>query len=446
MGANTLSLIGLGKLGLCMAGVLGEAGYKVMGVDVNQDLINMINAGEVPYKEKDLDRVLNNSRGKLTATSDYREAILNTNLTFIVVATPTQKDGTYGNEQLRASLKSIAEIIKEKDSIHHIVISCTVMPGTIDNEMIPLVEEVSGKKVNDGFTMAYNPEFIAMGDVIRIFTRPDFVLVGESNHEIGEYLEEIYGKICPNDPPVSRMSIINAELAKISLNCFVTTKITYANMLAELCEALPGGDIDVVSKAIGQDERIGSKVLKGGLGFGGPCFPRDNRAFVRLAKDFGVNAELANQTHETNRWQVERLQTWITDKAPKGSIISVLGMAYRSGTPLVEESQALQIAFHLVENGYKVRVHDKFALENTRLEAGDKFEYYDDIQEAIDGADVAVVTMMADEYREITSEIFKAKLSQNGIVFDFWRLYRGQDFSGLKYLPLGIGNIQNPGE
>jgi len=439
MTETSLSLVGLGKLGLCMAGVLGEAGYTVFGVDVNQDLIDMVNRGEVPYKEKDLDRVMANSKGRIIATKDYREAILNSDLTFIVVATPTQADGTYGNEQLEASLRSIAQIIREKDSIHHIVVSCTVMPGTIDNEMIPLVEEVSGKKLNEGFTIAYNPEFIAMGDVIRIFTYPDFVLVGESNNEIGKRLEEIYARICPNDPPVSRMSIVNAELAKISLNCFVTTKITYANMLAELCEALPGGDVDVVSQAIGQDARIGSKVLKGGLGFGGPCFPRDNRAFTRLAKDYGIDAGLARQTHETNQWQVERLRKWIADETPSGSTIAILGLAYRPNTPLVEESQALQMAEFLADNGYKVNVHDRFALENAKLEVGEKLNYSETVDDAVEGADAVVVTMMANEYKLLNAEYFRNKMDNKGQLFDFWRLYRGQDFGDIRYLPLGIG-------
>jgi UDPglucose 6-dehydrogenase len=439
MSETSLSLIGLGKLGLCMAGVLGEAGYKVYGVDVNQDLIDMVNRGEVPYKEKDLDRVMANSKGKLFATRDYREAILNSDLTFIVVATPTQADGTYGNEQLEASLRSIAQVIREKDSVHHIVVSCTVMPGTIDNEMIPLVEEVSGKKLNEGFTIAYNPEFIAMGDVIRIFTYPDFVLVGESNDEIGQRLEEIYGKICPNNPPVSRMNIVNAELAKISLNCFVTTKITYANMLAELCEALPGGDVDVVSKAIGQDTRIGGKVLKGGLGFGGPCFPRDNRAFTRLAKDHGIDAALARQTHETNQWQVERLRKWIASETPEGAKVAILGLAYRPNTPLVEESQALIMAEFLADNGYTVNTHDRFALDLAKKEAGDKLNYFESIDDAVKGVDAVVVTMMADEYKALNADYFKKMMENKGQVFDFWRLYRGQDFGNIRYLPLGIG-------
>lgn len=438
-GLPALSLVGLGKLGLCMASVYAEAGYRVIGIDINDPLIDMVNRGEVPYIEPRLAETLAGTEGRLTATKNYRDAILQTDTTFIVVATPTQTDGTYGNEQLTAALRAIAEVLREKETKHRIVISCTVMPGTIDREMIPLLEEVSGKRLNEGFSVAYNPEFIAMGNVIKIFTEPDFVLVGESEAEIGEELENIYKVTCPNDPPVSRMNIINAELAKISLNCFVTTKITYANMLAELCEALPGANVDVVSSAIGQDTRIGSKVLKGGLGFGGPCFPRDNRAFVRLSHDHGVDAALANQTHLTNMWQVERLRKWISGEISPGTTVAVLGLAYRPDTPLVEESQALQLAEFLADHGYTVRVHDPVALENAQQVLGDKVSYHQDIFDTIRGADAAVVTMMDKQYRALRASDFSDHLVNNGHLFDLWRLYYDDERNGIQYHPLGVG-------
>ncbi|MDK9701383.1 MAG: nucleotide sugar dehydrogenase [bacterium] len=436
---ETLSVVGLGKLGLCMAGCLAEVGYPVIGIDVNPSLITSINNGEVPYVETDLDRVLKNARGKLRATLDYADAIQNSDTTFIVVATPTQSDGTYGNEQLEASLIAIAEQLKTKSKKHRIVVSCTVMPGTLNNSMVPLVERVSGKKLGIGFSLAYNPEFIAMGDVIRIFTHPDFVLVGESEPEIGQKLEEIYKVLCPNDPPISRMSLINAELAKISLNCYVTTKITYANMLAELCEKLPGGDVDVITKAIGQDLRIGGKVLRGGLGFGGPCFPRDNRAFVRLAADFGMNANLAKTTHETNRWQEQRIVEWIRSDLPVGSTIAILGAAYKPRTPLVEESQAMNLARLLAQIGYVIRLQDPLAIANAKLELGASVEYYEQIEAALQNADAAIVTILGEEYGRITAETFLNAMNKNGIVYDLWRQYRGQNFGSLRYRAVGLG-------
>jgi UDPglucose 6-dehydrogenase len=435
----SLSVVGLGKLGLCMAGAFAEAGFHVIGVDINRKLVDMVTRGKVPYHEKNLDRVLRNGRKRLIATTNIREAVLNSDTTFIVVATPTQPDGTYGNEQLESALTSIAQTLRSKRAKHRIVVSCTVMPGAIEAMAIPLVEKISGKKLGRGFSIAYNPEFIAMGDVIGIFTQPDFVLVGESEPGIGKALAEIYSALCPNHPPVSRMNLISAEIAKISLNCFVTTKITYANMLAELCEKLPGANVDVITAAIGQDARIGGKVLRGGIGFGGPCFPRDNRAFVRLARDHGMEANLARQTHETNVHQLERLQALIVAAVPKGGTIAILGLAYRTDTPLVEESQALLLAKHLAGKGYKVKVHDYVALENARRELGEKVTYCESPIEALKGSDGAVVTMMDPRYRKLTAKEFLAAMKKGGVVFDPWRLYIKQDFKNFRYRPLGVG-------
>ncbi|MDP8207398.1 MAG: nucleotide sugar dehydrogenase [Candidatus Electryonea clarkiae] len=436
---HNLSVIGLGKLGLCMAGAFAEVGYRVIGVDVNETLIDMVNAGEIPYVEPKLDRVLLNAGGRLFATSDYHEAITNSDTTFIVVATPTLPDGTYSNIYLENALQSIAEVVRDKTEKHRIVVSCTVMPGTLEKMVIPLLEETSGKKLGEGFSLAYNPEFIAMGNVIGVFTSPDFVLVGETDPEIGETLKDIYSVLCRNNPPVARMNLINAELAKISLNCYVTTKITYANMLSELCELLPGADVDTVSQAIGLDERIGGKVLKGGIGFGGPCFPRDNRAFVHLAEELGMDAGLARQTHNSNVWQLERLKKMVITRVPENSTITVLGVAYRTDTPLIEESQAFQLARFLAENGYKVRIHDPVALENARLELGELVEYYDDVRDAIKDADAVVITMMDKMYKSLTAKDFAILLNPGGHVIDPWRLYKEQDSDAISYHPMGIG-------
>src|SRR5262249_2828965 len=154
----------------------------------------------------------------------------------------------------------------------------TVMPGSTGGEIQAELERASGRKIGPDLGLAYNPEFIALGTVVRDMLRPDFILIGESDKQTGDLLEAIYERSCDNDPAIRRMSFVNAELTKISVNTYVTTKISYANMLAEMCDRLPGADVDVVSAAVGSDSRIGSKYIKGAIGYGGPCFPRDNKA------------------------------------------------------------------------------------------------------------------------------------------------------------------------
>ena len=181
------------------------------------------------------------------------------------------------------------------------MLTSTVLPGATRYGLLPILERHSGRKAGAGFGLCYSPEFIALGSVIRDFLKPDFLLVGELDGESGAHLEACYREIMPPTTPVRRMTLENAELAKISVNAYVTTKITFANMLAEMCARIPGGDVDVVSDALGLDTRIGRKYLTGGLGFGGPCFPRDNVALSFIAGAIGAQSELSVATDRLNR-------------------------------------------------------------------------------------------------------------------------------------------------
>jgi UDPglucose 6-dehydrogenase len=199
--------------------------------------------------------------------------------------------------------------------------------------------------------MCYNPEFIALGSVIRDFLNPDFVLIGESDERSGQVLEGIYRQVCENDPPIVRMNFINAELTKLAVNTFVTTKISFANMLARICERLPGADVDVVTRALGLDSRIGAKYLKGAVSYGGPCFPRDNLALIATARKVGAPADIAEATDRFNRWQVGWLADLVWAYLPEGGVVGILGLAYKPNTDVVEESVGLLLAGELGARG-----------------------------------------------------------------------------------------------
>ena len=195
----------------------------------------------------------------------------------------------------------MGKALAKKKDYHNIVLTSTVLPGSTRQVLLPILEKESGKKAGRDFGLCYSPEFIALGSIISDFLNPDFTLLGELDEKCGEQVEEIYKQVMINGAPCARMSLENAELTKISVNTFVTTKITFANMLAEICEKLPGGDVDVVTNALGLDERIGRKYLTGALGYGGPCFPRDNVALTYIAKELGVEAGIAETTDRLNR-------------------------------------------------------------------------------------------------------------------------------------------------
>ena len=295
-----ISVLGLGKLGAPLAACLASRGFTVIGVDVVPEVVACINEGRPPVQEPGLDDLITCCNGQLTATTDLRAAVMASEATFVVVPTPSEADGRFSIQFLLDACDKIGQSLRDKP-YHLVVITSTVMPGATGGPVQRRLEEVSGKRCGRDFGLCYNPEFIALGSVIRDMLNPDFILVGESDRRAGDLLGTVYDRLCEGKPPVRRMSFVNAELTKLALNTFVTTKISYANMLAQICERLEGGDVDVVTGALGLDSRVGGAYLKGGLAYGGPCFPRDNRALCGLAQDLGVKPLLGEATDATNR-------------------------------------------------------------------------------------------------------------------------------------------------
>jgi UDPglucose 6-dehydrogenase len=304
---------------------------------------------------------------------------------------------------------------------------------------LPTLESHSGKKCGVDFGLCYNPEFIALGSVIHDMLNPDFVLVGESDVRSGAVLEEFYKGILDNDAPVVRMNIVNAELTKISVNTFVTTKISYANMLAEVCERIPGCDVDVVTSAIGLDTRIGRKYIKGALGYGGPCFPRDNVAFAHMARSVGAEPTLAEAADAVNWRQVSRLVDLVSSHLPEGGRVGILGLSYKPDTNVVEESQGVKLARSLLSTGVPVVLYDPLAMDNARQVLGDGPTFVSSPQECVQQADVIVITIPWAEFKEIQP----ADLARNPgrpVVLDCWRILDGEQFAEVAdYVALGLG-------
>jgi len=263
-------------------------------------------------------------------------------ITFIIVPTPSGTDRLFSNKFVIAAVRSIGEALRAKSTRHVVVVTSTVMPGSTGGEIMAALEEASGLKVGPALGLAYNPEFIALGTVVRDMLRPDFILIGESDAQTGELLEGIYRRCCDNEPTIRRMGFVNAELTKISVNTYVTTKISYANMLAEMCDKLPGADVDVVSTAVGSDTRVGAKYIKGAIGYGGPCFPRDNKAFAALGRTLGVRCDLAEATDAINDHQLQRLIGAVQAHTTSTKRVGILGLSYKAG----RHSRALVQAGH----------------------------------------------------------------------------------------------------
>jgi len=415
-----LSVIGLGKLGICAAVCPAYKGYKVIGLDIDKKTVDLVNRGKAPVVEPQLQALMDKSKKNLHATQDFEKIIKESDVTFLIVPTPSKPDGHFSNKFLKDALVPLATFLKDKKNYHLFVITSTVSPGTTASSLIPLIEKYSAKKLNKDFGICYNPEFIALGSIIENSLNPDMVLIGESDVKAGNILEKIYKTICDNKPHIARMSIISAEITKISLNAYVTMKISFANTLGNLCDRISGSEVDKISRALGADKRVSPYYLKAGLAFGGPCFPRDGRAFVAFAKKYAYDAKLVKATDAVNRLQIELITKKIQEvfKNSKTNTVSILGLAYKTDTPVIEESAAIFLMKELLKKKAKISVYDPLAMENTRKVFGKKIDYAKSAKTCIGSSSVVIITTPEKEFLKINKNYFNRPTT----VIDCWRI------------------------
>ncbi|HMA04395.1 MAG TPA: nucleotide sugar dehydrogenase [Methanomicrobiales archaeon] len=442
MTGDTVSIIGLGKLGASMAAAMASRGLKVIGVDVVPRAVELLNQGKPPVVETDLAEYITRHRKNLEATADYRHAVQNSDITFVIVPTPSDERGAFSIKYAISAFQSIGEALREKDGYHTIVLTSTVLPGSTRFGLLPVLEEASGKKCGKDFGLCYSPEFIALGSVIHDFLNPDFLLIGEFDKKSGDMLTGYYSRIMENNPPVKRMSIENAELTKISLNSYVTMKITFANMVSALCERIPGGDVDVVTDALGLDRRIGRRYLTGGLGFGGHCFPRDNIALAFLARSLGVSHELLLATDHFNKNIPGEAVKKLGGLIKPGMTVGILGLSYKPLSCVVEESQGILLAESLAAHDVKVLGYDPLAREEVVHKYLGKIEMVYSLQECIDSSDVVFITTPDPAFKDLRKEDFSRGRNPK-VVVDFWRMLKGELEGGqVKYIQVGTGEME----
>jgi UDPglucose 6-dehydrogenase len=432
-------VVGLGKLGACVAACFAHKGFKVVGLDIVPRTIDLVNAGRAPVLEPGLDEMLASVGTNLRATADYDDAIGGTDATLIVVPTPSEDHGGFSLRFASEAARGIGRALRDKKGYHLVVLTSTVLPGSTEYGIKPILEAESGKVCGRDFGLCYSPEFIALGSVIRDFLRPDFLLIGECDERAGDALEALYRAVVDNDPPVARMNFVNAELAKISVNTYVTMKISFANMLATLCEQMPGADVDMVTGALGLDSRIGPRYLKGAVGYGGPCFPRDNQALAYLARQLGHPAAFAEATDTYNRRLLDGMVEKVLQHLPPDGTAVVLGLSYKPDTNVVEESQGLLLAARLAAAAVPVAVYDPVAMPTAKNVLGEKVTYAESLDAALAMADVVAITLPDKAYAGIDA----AGLPRRPIVVDAWRLLRARFEGDRRYLPLGVG-AQDP--
>jgi UDPglucose 6-dehydrogenase len=434
-----IGVFGLGKLGLCTAACFAAKGHRVMGFDIDTRHMAALKDRRCFIQETGLEDLLPLAWPNLTLADDPDALVQETDLTLIIVPTPSQVNGRFSNHAVEEVLRVIGPALKEKPSFHVVDVVSTVMPGSCQDSFQPLLERLSGKTCGVDFGLAYNPEFIALGSVIHNFLNPDLVLIGASDDRSGALVRELYQTTCDNAPHLAVMSLINAEITKLSLNCFVTMKISFANELSAICEHVPGADADVITPALGADTRIGPKYLKGGLGFGGPCFPRDNLAFQVFAREAGWEANLAPQVVKVNHQVVERLFRRVRQEIDPPGRVSLLGLSYKPGTRVVEESQSLELALKLAQAGYAVRVHDPQALDEARQILGSQAAYYEDPYHCLEKTDGIILLTNWPLYAWLDWAAISFSVKDHPLLVDCWGILKGRALTNFRYVSLGLG-------
>lgn len=351
-----ISIFGLGYVGCVSAACMAKDGHTVIGVDVNPLKVDLISQGRSPIIEAGLDDLLAEqvARGRLSATTDGHQAVLDTDISLLCVGTPSRPNGNLNTDYLRNVSVEIGHALHEKSGYHTVVVRSTVLPGTVEGILIPVLEEHSGKKAGVDFGVSMNPEFLREGSAIADYYEPSFIVIGELNERSGEAVEAIYEAV---DAEVIRVSVQTAEMMKYANNAFHAMKIAFANEIGNVCKA-HGIDGQEVMNILVQDYRlnISPAYLKPGFAFGGSCLPKDMRALLYRSKERDLETPVLAAILQSNQRQIQ-LGIEMVERAGTKDV-GVLGLSFKAGTDDLRESSVVPLVETLVGRGYRVSVFD----------------------------------------------------------------------------------------
>ena len=343
---NNISIIGTGRLGLCLALNLERNNYNLVCIDSNEEYISQLKNKTFNSKEPEVNNLLQKCKN-IEFTTDIKKSLQN-DVIFIVVQTPSTTDFKYDHSCIENIAKELIKFGRQENR-KDLIINCTTFPGYCDT--------LQKKLENYNYYVSYNPEFIAQGSIIKDQIEADMVLIGEADKIAGNLIEKIHKDFCLSEK-IHKMSRTEAELTKLSLNCFLTTKIAYANMIGDICLSY-NSNPDKVLKAIGEDTRVGHKYLKYGFGFGGPCFPRDNRALYKCAEEVNIDATISKATDQSNCNHLEfQIKEFIKNNPDKNKPVEIEYISYKKGSDIITESQQFKYAKHLKGLGYTIKIKE----------------------------------------------------------------------------------------
>jgi GDP-mannose 6-dehydrogenase len=425
-----ISILGLGYVGCVSAACFAAAGHEVTGVEVNPVKVDIINGGRSPIVEPGIEELISEAvkAGRLRATTGATEAIISSDLSLVCIGTPGNPNGSLNLSYVKRACQQIGEAISAKGRYHVVVMRSTMLPGTIEQTVIPTLEVYSGKRARRDFDVAINPEFLREGSSIKDFNNPPFTLIGADTEDAAALVGRLYSHL---SAPVINTAVKEAEMVKYACNAFHAVKVTFANEIGNISKAL-GVDSHKVMEVFCQDTKLNLSpyYLKPGFAFGGSCLPKDLRAINYKAKELDVEVPMLNSVLASNRRQVERAIEAVLRTGRK--TVGVLGLSFKSGTDDLRESPMVTMIETLIGKGLKLAIYDR-DVELARLFGANK-EYIEreiphisslmrsDLSEVIDASEIIIIGKKEEEF-----QVLAGKMNNGCIIIDLVRMFDAEE-------------------
>ena len=432
-----IGIVGLGFVGLSLTSVLSSKGLNVIGIDVDKEKCKNISNGISPIFEPELEKTLKKGlKNKLKIENDF-VSIKDCDLIFVTVGTPQNENGAIDLSIIKKAITTIGKNLRESKKNQIILIKSTVVPGTMKDVILPILEKKSGKKAGKDFGLISNPEFLQESTAIRDTKFPHVVVLGGYETKYMKKAKKFFSDIHPGVPIV----ITNhqtAEMIKYANNSFLATKISFINQLSNICQNIPGANVDDIAKTIGLDPRIGKLFLSAGPGYGGSCLPKDMKALINFADKIGIKPTLLNAVEQTNKKQIQNIILLIekTLGSLKDKRITVLGTAFKPNTDDIRDSIAVELIKKLLKKNGIITVYDPKAIKNTKKIFGEKIRYANTIPNSLKNSQCMIIMVHWKQFEKINNNTINQMKKK--FIIDCRRVLSEKQLNS-EYHAIGIG-------
>tara|TARA_B100000686_G_scaffold98953_1_gene105912 strand:- start:2162 stop:3475 length:1314 start_codon:yes stop_codon:yes gene_type:complete len=432
-----IGIVGLGFVGLSLTSVLASKGFDVIGIDIDEEKCKKIANGITPFYEPDLEGMLKNGLKKKLKISHNFSLMNNCNFIFVTVGTPQNVNGAIELSIIKKAVSAIGKNLQKNNNNPIIFIKSTVVPGTMKDVLLPILEKKSKMKAGKDFGLISNPEFLQESSAIKDTKFPNAVVLGGYQTKFMKKAKNFFKKLHPN-VPIIITNHQTAEMIKYANNSFLATKISFINQLSNICQKIPGANIDDIAKTIGLDPRIGELFLNAGPGYGGSCLPKDMKALINFASTSGIKPTLLNAVEDVNTKQLEQIISITKQKLGDLSSkrITILGTAFKPNTDDIRDSIAIKLIKKFLKRKAKITIHDPKAIKNTKNIFGEKINYGKSVKDALSKSHCAIIMTQWKQYEKLNNKEFNSMTKK--LVIDCRRMLIGKELD-VDYFAIGLG-------